>query len=84
MSLNLGSTVEQVYKELLIIGHVYNLEMDESDYYRFEKIHAVLTYAYNGNYSLNDVMSNVGFLILDKLNPYSHIVGLFLNFLFYD
>lgn len=61
LRVNIGRTVEQVFDNLLSIGKMYDLRMDENDFYKFDQVHSVLVQVYGdgGVYPLAEILSAV-------------------------
>lgn len=59
----MGSTVEEVAANLLVLGKIYNLEVDDEEFYNLDRIHATLLDVYHGIYPLTDILNDVRFLV---------------------
>lgn len=59
--MHIGRNVDQVFDNLLSLGKMYDLRMDEDDFYKFDQLHSVLVQVYgnNGTYPISDILSAV-------------------------
>lgn len=63
-SLNIGRSVEEIFKNLAQIGQMYTMDLSDDDFYKMESIHNVLNNVYDGNYPIYEIMSKVnGFMV---------------------
>ena len=58
-SVSLGNTVEEVFRNLTLLGTMYSLVNEETEFSRIDVIHSVLSRVFDGVYPLNEIMLEV-------------------------
>lgn len=57
---HIGRNVDEVAAKLLILGKIYDLRMDEDDFYQFDRVHSVLLNAYGGDdYPIQNILEQL-------------------------
>lgn len=56
---NLGRSVDEVFKNLVQMGQMYTMDLDDDDNYKMDLIHSVLSQVYGGSYPIYDIISTV-------------------------
>lgn len=59
LTINIGHNIEEVFNNLLILGRIYDLDMVDEDFYRFDLVHSVLLNVYGGGYPISDILASV-------------------------
>lgn len=58
--MHIGRTIEKVFDNLLSLGKMYDLRINEVEFYVFDQVHTVLTQVYNDEeYPITDILNAV-------------------------
>lgn len=57
--MHIGRDIAEVAHNLLVLGKMYEFRMDDDDFYRFDRVHSVLSAVYNGAYPISEILAKV-------------------------
>lgn len=58
--MHIGRTLDKVFENLLSLGKMYDLRINEAEFYIFDQVHEVLTQVYNDEeYPLTEILNSV-------------------------
>lgn len=49
----------EVAHNLLVLGKMYDLRMDDEDFYVLDRVHSALSEVYNGPYPITEILAKV-------------------------
>lgn len=58
-SVKIGSTIRNIFKNILILGSFYDMEVDMDNFNTIDRLHTFFTEIYGENYPIYDIMTNV-------------------------
>lgn len=51
--------MSEIFNELVQLGNVYNIDIDEQNFYAIDHLHSLLLEVYGGPYPFADIIANV-------------------------
>lgn len=71
--MHIGRDLDEVSHHLLVLGKMYDLRMDDADFYLFDRVHSALGVVYDGRYPISEILANVKRQREHmQLNPHTH------------